>query len=232
MSNHAAFIHVENLVKTFVDGTDEVEVLRGLSLSVAEGEVLAITGESGSGKSTLLHLLGGLDTPTSGDVHFDGADITSLTAARLDEFRSREVGFVFQFHHLMAEFSALENVAIGGMVAGMAAAPAQAKARELLVRVGLEHRLTHRPPKLSGGERQRVALARALVNEPRVILADEPTGNLDRTTSDAVHDLIWDLRDRFGQTFVVVTHNASLAERSDRTVTLVDGRIDDNPDHV
>ncbi len=227
MSDRAAFIQVENLVKTFVDGADEVAVLRGLTLSVGEGEVLAVVGESGAGKSTLLHLLGGLDSPTSGAVLYEGRDIASLPPAQLDEFRSQEVGFVFQFHHLMVEFSALENVAIGGMVAGMSASAAQGRARELLVRVGLEDRLTHRPPKLSGGERQRVALARALVNEPRVILADEPTGNLDRRTSEAVHDLIWDLRDRFGQTFVVVTHNPSLAERSDRTVTLVDGRVDD-----
>jgi lipoprotein-releasing system ATP-binding protein len=143
----------------------------------------------------------------------------------LDLFRSDEVGFVFQFHHLMAEFTALENVAIGGMIAGLARPVAEARARELLVSVGLEARLTHRPPKLSGGERQRVALARALVNEPRVVLADEPTGNLDRKTSEAVHDLIWDLRDRLRQTFVIVTHNPGLADRSDRTVELVDGRI-------
>ncbi len=231
MSDRAAFIHVENLVKTFVDGADEVAVLRGLTLSVDEGEVLAVVGESGAGKSTLLHLLGGLDSPTSGSVLFEGRDVTSLPPSELDKFRSQEIGFVFQFHHLMAEFSAQENVAIGGMVAGMTASDAQDRARELLVRVGLEDRLTHRPPKLSGGERQRVALARALVNEPRVVLADEPTGNLDRRTSEAVHDLIWDLRDRFGQTFVVVTHNVALAERSDRTVTLVDGRIDDSAGH-
>ena len=225
MSNHAAFIHVENLVKTFVDGDEQIAVLRGLTLSIAESEVLAIVGESGAGKSTLLHLLGGLDSPTSGSVRFEGRDITALSAAQLDLFRSDEVGFVFQFHHLMAEFTALENVAIGGMIAGLARPVAEARARELLVSVGLEARLTHRPPKLSGGERQRVALARALVNEPRVVLADEPTGNLDRKTSEAVHDLIWDLRDRLRQTFVIVTHNPGLADRSDRTVELVDGRI-------
>ena len=225
MSDRAAFIDVENLVKTFVDGDDRIAVLQGLTLSIARGEVLAIVGESGAGKSTLLHLLGGLDTPTSGSVRFEGRDITSLGTAELDLFRSEEVGFVFQFHHLMVEFTALENVAIGGMVAGAPRAAAEARARELLVNVGLEARLTHRPPKLSGGERQRVALARALVNDPRVVLADEPTGNLDRKTSEAVHDLIWDLRERLGQTFVIVTHNAGLAERSDRTVELVDGRI-------
>ncbi|MAF10368.1 lipoprotein-releasing system ATP-binding protein LolD [Candidatus Poribacteria bacterium] len=225
MSDRAAFIDVENLVKTFVDGDDRIAVLQGLTLSIARGEVLAIVGESGAGKSTLLHLLGGLDTPTSGSVRFEGRDITSLGTAELDLFRSEEVGFVFQFHHLMVEFTALENVAIGGMVAGAPRAAAEARARELLVNVGLEARLTHRPPKLSGGERQRVALARALVNDPRVVLADEPTGNLDRKTSEAVHDLIWDLRERLGQTFVIVTHNAGLAQRSDRTVELVDGRI-------
>ncbi|MBT3268174.1 ABC transporter ATP-binding protein [Candidatus Poribacteria bacterium] len=225
MSDRPAFIHVENLVKTFVDGDEQIAVLRGLTLSIAESEVLAIVGESGAGKSTLLHLLGGLDSPTSGSVRFEGRDITALSAAQLDLFRSDEVGFVFQFHHLMAEFTALENVAIGGMIAGLARPVAEARARELLVSVGLEARLTHRPPKLSGGERQRVALARALVNEPRVVLADEPTGNLDRKTSEAVHDLIWDLRDRLRQTFVIVTHNPGLADRSDRTVELVDGRI-------
>ncbi len=225
MSDRAAFIHVENLVKTFVDGDDRIAVLQGLTLSIARGEVLAIVGESGAGKSTLLHLLGGLDTPTSGSVRFEGRDITSLGTAELDLFRSEEVGFVFQFHHLMAEFTALENVAIAAMVAGAPRVAAEAGARELLVNVGLEARLTHRPPKLSGGERQRVALARALVNDPRVVLADEPTGNLDRKTSEAVHDLIWDLRERLGQTFVIVTHNAGLAQRSDRTVELVDGRI-------
>lgn len=225
MSERPAFIDVENLVKTFMDGDRPIAVLRGLTLSIAQGDVVAIVGESGAGKSTLLHLLGGLDTPTSGSVRFDGRDITGLGSAELDRFRCAEVGFVFQFHHLLAEFTAQENVAIAAMVAGAPRPAAEARARELLATVGLEGRLTHRPPKLSGGERQRVALARALVNEPRVVLADEPTGNLDRKTSDAVHDLIWDLRERLGQTFVIVTHNASLAERSDRTVQLVDGRI-------
>ena len=225
MSERAPFISVENLVKTFVDGDKEIAVLRGLTLSIAQGEVVAIVGESGAGKSTLLHLLGGLDTPTSGAVRFEGRDITTMDALELDMFRSQEVGFVFQFHHLMAEFTALENVAIAAMIAGVPRPAAEARARELLTTVGLEERLTHRPPKLSGGERQRVALARALVNEPRVVLADEPTGNLDRKTSEAVHDLIWDLRERIGQTFVIVTHNAGLAERSDRVVHIVDGRI-------
>ncbi|MDA1192649.1 MAG: ABC transporter ATP-binding protein [Candidatus Poribacteria bacterium] len=223
------FIRVENLVKTFLDGETEIAVLTGLTMTITEGEIVAIVGLSGAGKSTYLHLLGGLDTPTSGRILFGDRDVTAMSERDMVAFRNQEIGFVFQFHHLLPEFTALENVALGALIAGGSKAKAFERARELLVYVGLESRLTHRPGKLSGGERQRVALARALVNEPRLVLADEPTGNLDRKTSESVHDLIWELRERLGQTFVIVTHNAGLAERADRAVHLVDGRVDDNP---
>jgi len=222
----ASFIRAENLVRIYRDGDDEITVLDGLDLAVEESEIVAIVGESGAGKSTLLHILGTLDRPTSGRVLYKDRDVSSLSESDMDAFRNREVGFVFQFHHLLPEFSALENVAMAGLVGGMVRSVALEKARELLDYVGLEHRSGHRPPKLSGGERQRVALARALVNQPRVIFADEPTGNLDHTTSDAMHDLIWEMRGSLGQTFVVVTHNERLAKRADRTVRLVNGRVE------
>jgi len=225
----SAFIRAENLVKTFQDGDQEIVVLRGLNLSIAEGEILAIVGASGTGKSTLLHLLGGLDRPTEGRIHYGEIDVTALPEPELVAFRNREIGFVFQFHHLLPDFTALENVAMAALIAGRDRREAFDRARNLLEMVGLKERLGHHPAKLSGGERQRVALARALVNEPRVVLADEPTGNLDRKTSEAVHDLIWDLRDRLGRTFVIVTHHPSLAARADRAVQLVDGRVHDGP---
>ncbi len=221
----ASFISADNLIKIYRDGDNEITVLDDLSLFIEEREIVAIVGESGAGKSTLLYILGALDRPTAGLVQYQGRDVSSLSERETVEFRNREVGFVFQFHHLLPEFSAEENVAMAGLLGGMRRVAAFARARELLQDVGLTDRRSHRPPKLSGGERQRVALARALVNEPRVVLADEPTGNLDHKTSDAMHDLIWQMRERLGQTFVVVTHNESLATRADRTVRLADGRI-------
>jgi lipoprotein-releasing system ATP-binding protein len=218
-------VRVENLVKTFVDGDEQIAVLRGVNLNVVEGEIVAIVGASGAGKSTLLHLVGGLDRPTEGRILFGETDVTQLDDRALATFRNRDVGFVFQFHHLFPEFSAVENVAMTAIIGGTGKRQAFARARELLSVVGLGDRLNHRPPKLSGGERQRVAIARSLINEPRVVLADEPTGNLDRKTSDAVHDLMWQLRDGMRQTFIVVTHNRSLAERADRIALLADGRI-------
>ena len=212
MSEREPFISVENLVKTFVDGDKEIAVLRGLTLSIGRGEVVAIVGESGAGKSTLLHLLGGLDTPTSGAVRFEGRDITAMDALELDRFRSQEVGFVFQFHHLMAEFTAQENVAIAAMIAGVPRPAAEERARELLTTVGLEERLTHRPPKLSGGERQRVALARALVNEPRVVLADEPTGNLDAEMAQQAIGLLRDACEEVGAAILLVGHDLAVLE--------------------
>lgn len=224
MNKTKPFIRAQNVVKTFHGVGEELAVLRGVNLHIQEREILTVVGESGAGKSTLLYLLGGLDKPTEGSVFYGDTDIAELPPQQLAQYRSRHIGFVFQFHHLMPEFTALENVAMAGMIAGKTRGEATDQARDLLVDVGLGERLGHRPPQLSGGERQRVALARALTNEPRVVLADEPTGNLDRKTSAAVHDLIWELRDRLGQTFAIVTHNPQLAERSDRTVELVDGR--------
>ena len=219
-----AFIQAQNVVKTYQDVGEEIVVLRGVDLRIREREILTVMGESGAGKSTLLHLLGGLDRPTEGQVIHGGVDITELSSQEMAAYRSRHIGFVFQFHHLMPEFTALENAAMAGMIGGRSRSEALDRARELLDAVGLSGRLGHRPTQLSGGERQRVALARALMNEPRVVLADEPTGNLDRKTSGAVHDQIWELRELLGQTFVIVTHNPQLAERSDRTIELADGR--------
>ncbi len=222
----ASFIRAENLVRVYRDGDVEITVLDGLDLSVDESEIVAIVGESGAGKSTLLYILGALDRPTSGRVFYQDRDVSGLSESETVEFRNREVGFVFQFHHLLPEFSAVENVALAGLIGGMGRSVAYEKAQELVDYVGLADRSGHRPAKLSGGERQRVALARALVNEPRVVLADEPTGNLDHKTSDAMHDLMWEMRERLGQTFVVVTHNEKLATRADRTVRLANGRVE------
>ncbi len=224
MNKRKPFIRAQNVVKTFQGASEELVVLRGVNLHIQEREILTVVGESGAGKSTLLYLLGGLDKPTEGSVFYGDINIAELSPPQLAQYRSQHIGFVFQFHHLMPEFTALENVAMAGMIAGRERGDATDRARDLLMDVGLGERLGHRPPQLSGGERQRVALARALTNEPRVVLADEPTGNLDRKTSEAVHDLIWELRDKLGQTFAIVTHNPQLAERSDRTVELVDGR--------
>ena len=220
-------IRVVDLHKSYYDGLTELPVLKGIDLEVDTAEILAIVGASGVGKSTLLHLLGALDRPTQGKVFYEGQDIFALNDKELDQFRNQEIGFVFQFHHLLPEFTALENVAMPGLVAGDKADVAHVRARELLDYVGLSERLRHRPYELSGGERQRVAIARALMNHPKVVLADEPTGNLDRKTSEAVHDLLWDLNDRFGQTFIIVTHNQTLAQRADRLIHLVDGQVSD-----
>jgi lipoprotein-releasing system ATP-binding protein len=205
----------------------ELPVLKGVDLEVQTGEILAIVGASGVGKSTLLHLIGALDRPTNGKVFYEGQDIFTFNDRELDRFRNQEIGFVFQFHHLLPEFTALENVAMGVLIARQNLDVAYDRARELLDYVGLAERLEHRPYELSGGERQRVAIARALVNHPKVVLADEPTGNLDRKTSEAVHDLLWDLNDRFSQTFILVTHNHALARRADRLIHLVDGKVSD-----
>ncbi len=229
MSDGPAFIHVENLVKTFVDGDEQIAVLRGLTLSIAESEVLAIVGESGAGKSTLLHLLGGLDSPTSGSVRFEGRDITALSAAQLDLFRSDEVGFVFQFHHLMAEFTALENVAIGGMIAGLARPVAEARARELLVSVGLEARLTHRPPKLSGGERQRIAIARAMLKDAPILLLDEATSALDAESEQQVQIALERLT--ANRTTLVVAHRLATVMNADQILVMDDGRVVETGTH-
>ena len=214
-------IKVESLQKSY--GT--LKVLKGINLEVADSSVVTIVGASGAGKSTLLHLIGTLDRPDEGRVLIDNTDLYKLSDKELAEFRNRNIGFVFQFHHLLPEFTAVENVALPAMIAGQGKEAALKRATELLDYLKLSDRLTHKPSQLSGGEQQRVAVARALVNNPKLILADEPSGNLDTENARKLHQLFFDLRDRFGQTFVVVTHNTELAQMADRTVTIKDGVI-------
>ena len=214
-------IKVESLQKSY--GT--LKVLKGINLEVADSSVVTIVGASGAGKSTLLHLIGTLDRPDGGRVLVDGTDLYKLSDKELAEFRNRNIGFVFQFHHLLPEFTAVENVALPAMIAGATKADAMKRAGELLDYLKLSERATHKPSQLSGGEQQRVAVARALVNNPKLILADEPSGNLDTENARKLHQLFFDLRDRFGQTFIVVTHNTELAQMADRTVTMQDGLI-------
>lgn len=218
-------LKVEDLHKTFTNGPEIIKVLEGLELTVERGEIVAVVGASGVGKSTLLHIVGGLDRPTSGRVSIDSVDLFSRSEGELARVRSQAVGFVFQFHHLLREFTALENVMLPAMVAGAGRDEAAARAHELLREVEIWNRRSHRPAQLSGGEQQRVAVARALMNDPQVVLADEPSGNLDRDHSRALHDLIWDLRKQKNQTFVVATHDLDLAGRADRALTLLDGRL-------
>ena len=215
---------VESLQKSY--GT--LKVLKGINLEVADSSVVTIVGASGAGKSTLLHLIGTLDRPDGGRVLVDSTDLYKLSDKELAEFRNRNIGFVFQFHHLLPEFTAVENVALPAMIAGATKQEAMKRAGELLDYLKLSERATHKPSQLSGGEQQRVAVARALVNNPKLILADEPSGNLDTENARKLHQLFFDLRDRFGQTFVVVTHNTELAQMADRTVTMQDGVIIDN----
>jgi len=202
-----------------------LHVLKGIDLSICEGEIVAVIGPSGVGKSTLLHIIGALDRPTEGKVELDGVDIFSYDDLRLARLRNKTVGFVFQFHHLLPEFTALENVMLPGMIAGTAKEKLRKRAESLLSEVGLQDRAHHRPSELSGGEQQRVAVARALINQPRLILADEPSGNLDLHTAESLHQLIWQLSRQHRQTFVIVTHNRELAERSHRVIELYDGQI-------
>ena len=218
-------IRVEGVHKSFHDGVRELLVLKGIDLEIEAGEIIAIMGASGVGKSTLLHILGALDRPTSGRVLYDGQDIFTMSDDELAHFRNQQIGFVFQFHHLLPEFSALENVAMGALIAREERRVALERASELLDQMGLGDRLHHKPSQLSGGERQRVAIARALINAPRVVLADEPTGNLDRKASEAIHDLLWELNARIGQTLIIVTHNQELARRAHRLIEMKDGRF-------
>ncbi len=219
-------IKTTGLTKEYqVSKTEKLKVLKGIDTEIFEGEVVTIVGPSGAGKSTLLHIMGTLDKPSEGSVIFDGEDVFRLSSNDLARFRNTRIGFVFQFHHLLPEFSAIENVCLAAMIAGKSMKQAEPKAKELLTEVGLGSRLEHKPSELSGGEAQRVAIARALINSPKVILADEPTGNLDTKNSDEVMHLIFDLRRKYNQTFVIVTHNEKFAEMTDRTLKMIDGVI-------
>lgn len=220
--NGKNIIEISNLRKHY----DTLEVLRGVSLTIAEGEVVAIVGPSGAGKTTLMHVVGALSDFDSGSVVVDGVDLRNLTTDTAADFRNRRIGFVFQMHYLLPEFTALENVCLPAMIAGVGRKEAEAKALELLSLVGLSERTTHKPAQLSGGEQQRVAIARALINEPRLLLADEPSGNLDSYNRGEIHRLFFELRDKLGITVVVVTHDEGLADMSDRKITITDGQIE------
>ena len=226
----APLVKVEGLGKTYLMGDRRLEVLRGLSLEIAAGELVALTGPSGAGKSTFLHVLGTLDAPSAGRVLFEGRDVFALGEEALATFRNGTIGFVFQSHHLLPEFTALENVMMPALIRRLPRPEAAARAEEMLALVGLTERMGHRPGELSGGEQQRVALARALCLKPRLLLADEPTGNLDPRTADGIHALLGDLNARLGITAVVVTHNERLAESLPRRLHLTAGRLErENP---
>jgi lipoprotein-releasing system ATP-binding protein len=230
-SETKTIIAVQNLTKTFVTGKGaegRLCVLRGITMSVKAGEIVAVVGASGAGKSTLLHIIGTLDRPTSGSVLYEGVDVFSLGDEELARFRNNQIGFVFQFHHLLPEFTALENVAMPALILGKKLSQVREQALGLLREVGIDNRADQRPPKLSGGEQQRVAVARALMNSPRLVLADEPSGNLDSANAEILHGLIQTLSKGRGLTFVVVTHNESLAKQADRVLRIADGIVQVN----
>ncbi|WP_330959257.1 lipoprotein-releasing ABC transporter ATP-binding protein LolD [Photobacterium sp. 53610] len=223
MSN--SLLVCRNLFKVYREAQLETQVLNDISLEINAGELVAIVGSSGSGKSTLLHLLGALDAPTKGDVFFKGQKLNSMSANKQAKIRNQDIGFVYQFHHLLADFTAEENVAMPLMIGGVSAVKAIEQARSILGQVGLSHRYTHRPSELSGGERQRVAIARALVNKPALVLADEPTGNLDHKTALEIYDLMRKLNRESGTAFLVVTHDNELASKLDRCLHMQDGQL-------
>lgn len=214
-------IQLENITKSF----GSLQVLRGIDLQIEKGEVVSIVGPSGAGKTTLLQIMGTLDSPDTGTVRIDGTEVGRMKEKELSAFRNRRIGFVFQFHQLLPEFTALENVMIPALIAGLGRREAQSSALEMLNLLGLADRAAHKPSELSGGEKQRVAVARALINHPAVVLADEPSGSLDTHNKAELHQLFFDLRDRLGQTFVIVTHDESLARITDRTIHLKDGAV-------
>ncbi|MGP1923757.1 MAG: lipoprotein-releasing ABC transporter ATP-binding protein LolD [Arsenophonus sp. NEOnobi-MAG3] len=227
--NNSPLLVCYQLCKSYQDGKISTNILKNISFSINKSEMMAILGSSGSGKSTLLHLLGGLDTPSSGDVIFDGKKINLLSTNGRAELRNQELGFIYQFHHLLADFTALENVMMPLLIGGITHVKAQQKANEILAAVGLSHRINHRSGELSGGERQRVAIARAIVNEPALILADEPTGNLDLYNADVIFDLLMELNREKGTAFLVVTHDLRLAARLTRHLEMRDGYLQDDP---
>ena len=224
MSN-SLLLQCENLCKTYQEGKMHTDVLRDVSFAMKPGEMMAIVGTSGSGKSTLLHLLGGLDSPTSGEVIFKGQSLNAMSSSAKSELRNRELGFIYQFHHLLPDFTALENVAMPLLIGKKKSAEVQERALAMLEAVGLQHRSNHRPSELSGGERQRVAIARALVNNPSLVLADEPTGNLDQRNADSIFELLGELNVRQGTAFLVVTHDLQLANRLTRQLEMRDGKL-------